>query len=166
MPTVEDMLSEVELSALEINTSVCWACGGRKRVADFGHDPEEVTLDDGRVALVPRWSECEQCNGDGVIVPSLAHTGVTSMVVCAAVGQMYAARTREQFDTMNRVLDWSMTFMSRAIADSPAPLEESLSLAAENLEKVRSVSGANGPDEANGSALTEQELRDLGVTDG
>lgn len=165
-------------------SGVCSTCGGEGqlrrtsiRVDGDGHPrPDEVVVGcdcgDGDQPL----GACWYCKGNKDVVPERSSAPVMSAIGIGVIVSLHDMREAEDFVAMNDLLDvaaaWVMRAQSEAIASaSPEVLEEIVQMRART--EVAMLAGTtvseDGPDEGPGrlrsSALTEEDLRELGVVE-
>lgn len=129
----------------------CLVCGGSSDI----HDGTSCTTCEGTGA-------CRNCGGTGVIAPDPASSEVVAVVLMGVIGHVIRAREANEFATMNAILDETGAWLM-AIAAENMPDPEELA------RQLRCIAGDVDahplPQEpkVTGSALTEDELRDLGI---
>ena len=116
---------------------------------------------------------CPNCDGEGKFVPHEFSDEVLSAVLATVVVQVAHARSVERFDTMNRLIDLSSAWVlngNQKFIDNATPeqKEKYAKTLAEGVESAfREEVGlpplVDAPKEPGNSALTKDELRELGV---
>lgn len=162
MPTVEEQLEDLLINTTKAFTHKCWTCHGLKVVPDYNSEAEEIQLNDGRIATAYAQKPCHECGEEGIVIPKPHEHAVSNMVVCGAVGMLLRARASEDFDTLNRVLDWVVRFIAMQVETSPISIEESVAAFTRLIED----SPLNNPEPAKISlqengALSQEELDEL-----
>lgn len=137
MPTVEEILEGTVEWVQRGMESQCHWCGGTSKRMDHQQVPCKCPTCDGagfyelagaakhKCGLCQgsgEWHEfvehevpCEECE-DGMLRYGRFHTDVVNGVLNACIGAMCAARGEEDFDRVNRVLDWAWKYCSDCMA--------------------------------------------------
>jgi hypothetical protein len=82
----------------------------------------------------------------------------------AVIGAAVRCRADNDFDSMNRALDWGMKFMLGNLASSGVSLSESIAMT-QKLIQDSPVDDIKMPARVSGSQLSQAELVELGVVD-
>lgn len=166
--TPEEILDENVRNAIRAHSRECWKCHGEKVAVSFDDEPQTFTLADGSKVTGRKHGPCSSCNGTGVIVPDIYAATIQCAAYSAMLGMVIRARHDEDFDTLNRALDWGWAYVTRMaqIAFSEEGASEELAGLLERmkdspLDKLLHENGSVAP----AGGLSAEELRELGVLD-
>jgi hypothetical protein len=114
-------------------------------------------------------SPCETCGQTGQVVPGRQSVNVGLALSAACIRQIYDAREGARFDEMNELVDWLYGYFLEGASIGFALAQRDSKWAAKIEEMFRRVATPGQPPQpqppSTSSALTDTELRDLGLVD-
>ncbi len=164
VPTIEEQLDSHVQLAVRMHSQTCWQCDGVGRCPAMDAPSEKLVLEDGRTAYAYPNMDCPNCEARGVCVPEFLDPRILSNVQSAAIGMAVGAREKQDFDGMNRALDWAMKFIAGSVAAAGYTMADAVAftqnaIVNSPIDDIRPVAVASG------DALSHAELVDLGVVE-
>ena len=165
--THQERFEALVAAMVKVHTAQCWCAGSPHPGKCYACGPEQATLkflagckgalleDPPPCTVCDQSGVCKACGGTQIIVPHPHSYPVATAVLGSAILSIRMARDDEQFEAMNEMIDVAAHWIASAESS-----EEDVEMASRLIDAI-SNPDPKPPDTS--SALTEDELRDLGI---
>lgn len=161
MPTIPEAFLQILNDIIQLGTHPC-ACADRDGECFLCHGTrEEPPLYEEPCSVCRGSGLCNACGGTKIFVPAIDSDYTLARVLGSTIVGLRVHRDAERFDEIDELLDvvnaWIWSMAQREFDNSsPEQIENA-------LKAVQSVLEPQAPKPNVDQALTEQELRDLGL---